>query len=90
MIEANNHEHIRRIREVRNAETVMREFCQQLPEDRLIKGPGMVPEGSFQGVFYVEPSTGAKLTPSAALQLLWRFTNNLVRILNSLAEKSLN
>ncbi|RPB29394.1 hypothetical protein L211DRAFT_11749 [Terfezia boudieri ATCC MYA-4762] len=77
MVEMGNNEHARRIMEVRDSEKVMREFCQKLPDDRLIKVPEMILEGSLPGTFYIEPSTGAKLTPSAALQLLWRFANNL-------------
>jgi len=79
MVEMGNNEHAQRIMEVRDSERVMREFCQKLPDDRLIKVPEMIVEGSSPGTFYIEPSTGAKLTPSAALQLLWRFANNLVR-----------
>lgn len=78
MVEFNNIEHARRILEVRDAESVMRNFCQKLPDDRLIKGLEITSEGSLAGTFYIEPSTGAKLTPSAALQLLWRFANSLV------------
>ena len=84
MVEMRNNEHARRIREVRDSERVMREFCQKLPDDRLIKVPEMAVEGSLPGTFYIEPSTGAKLTPSAALQLLWRFANTLVRALPKL------
>ena len=84
MVEVDNDEHTRRIIEVRDSERVMREFCQRLPDDRLLKGSEIIVEGSLPGTFYIEPSTGAKLTPSAALQLLWRFTNNLVRELTDL------
>ena len=73
-------EHPRRIMGVRDSERVMRDFCQKLPEDRIIKGLDVVEDDSYLDVFYIEPSTGAKLTPSAALQLLWRFSNSLVSI----------
>ena len=87
MFEMGNMEHHRRVIEVRNSESVMRDFCKKLPEDRLIKGPEMM-EGSQSETFYIEPSTGAKLTPSAALQLLWRFANTLVCTLYPQQEKS--
>lgn len=80
MVESGNMEHPRRIMEVRKSERVMREFCQSLPEDRILKGLDLGEDDSGLDVFYIEPSTRAKLTPSAALQLLWRFSNSLVSI----------
>ncbi|KAF8477226.1 hypothetical protein BDZ91DRAFT_672698 [Kalaharituber pfeilii] len=77
MVESRNREHIARIIEVRAAESTMRAFCQKLPEDRLLKPAGFSAQEYLPGVYYIEPLTGAKLTPSAALQLLWRFSNTL-------------
>ena len=78
MVEVGNGEHRHKIREVKSSEETMREFCQRLPADRHLKPPEVAVSSALDDKFYIEPETGAKLTHSAALGLIWRYAGALV------------
>ncbi|KAI5785541.1 hypothetical protein DFH27DRAFT_575950 [Peziza echinospora] len=80
MVDLHNVEHIHKIREVRSSEATMREFCQQLPADRHLKPPGVLITSELDEKYYIEPETGAKLTQSAALGLIWRYAGALPKV----------
>ncbi|KAL1640518.1 Dicer-like protein 1 [Diplodia intermedia] len=83
MMEDDNMEHRKLVLEARQAERLMRQFCEALPEDRLLKGNDadldelmLDCKGSRR---YTEPSTGAKLTYDSSLSVLAHFTAALPR-----------
>ncbi|KAL7269242.1 Dicer-like protein 1 [Rhizina undulata] len=78
MIEANNAHHRQMIADVRNAESVMRNFCQSLPADRLLNTfePLDNPDVGKDRI-YIEPSTGAKVTYTSAMQIVSHYVGNL-------------
>ena len=77
MMEAGNIDHMWALEEVRKGEIKLRAFCQNQPEDRLLKGieadfdNAMLEEKGYQ--VYKEPSTGAKLTFGTVLAQLEYF-----------------
>jgi len=81
-MEIGNMEHAATFREVRKNENVLRNFCQALPEDRLLSGNSynmdhfLAKEKSTMRT-YVEPSTGAKLTYRMSLSVLANFVASL-------------
>lgn len=81
MYEDNNLDHTQIIREVRVNESVLKNFCQQLPEDRLLKGYSfdmdhfLAKERSHR--VYKVPETGAKLTYKISLMVLANFVDSL-------------
>ncbi|OJD36494.1 dicer-like protein 1 [Diplodia corticola] len=83
MIEQGNMHHRATVMEARQAERVMRQFCEALPEDRLLKGNDadldelMQDRKDFRR--YTEPSTGANLTYDSSLSVIAHFTASLPR-----------
>lgn len=82
MMEKGNSFHVRAIIEARQAEDVMRTFCQSLPEDRKLKGNdgdlGDILTTGSGCLSYTEPETGAKLTYGSSLGILAHFAAALV------------
>jgi endoribonuclease Dicer len=70
------------VREVRRNENILKEFCQALPEDRLLSGNNynidyfLAKERNIMRT-YTEPSTGAKLTYRMSLSVLANFVASL-------------
>lgn len=83
MYEEDNIDHAQIIREVRVHESVLKNFCQQLPEDRLLTGCSfdidhfLAKERSHR--IYKVPETGAKLTYKISLMVLANFVDSLPR-----------
>ncbi|RJE23589.1 hypothetical protein PHISCL_04089 [Aspergillus sclerotialis] len=81
MIEKDNVEHEQRLEEVKGAERVMRNFCEALPEDRILQGNDNDLESILQSEerkrTYKVSSTGAKLTYRSATSILARYASSL-------------
>lgn len=83
MIEADNENHKRREREVREAEVLMKSFCEALPEDRLLHGHDSDIDiktvlGKQKGKrTYTIQSTGARLTYGHAIDVIARYAASL-------------
>lgn len=81
MYEEDNIDHTQIIREVRVHESVLKTFCQQLPEDRFLTGCSfdidhfLAKERSHR--IYKVPETGAKLTYKISLMVLANFVDSL-------------
>ncbi|KFY44085.1 hypothetical protein V495_03629 [Pseudogymnoascus sp. VKM F-4514 (FW-929)] len=81
-IEQGNKEQEALVREVRRNENILKEFCQALPEDRLLSGNNynmdyfLAKERNIMRT-YTEPSTGAKLTYRMSLSVLANFVASL-------------
>lgn len=81
MYEEDNVDHSQIIREVRVHESVLKNFCQQLPEDRLLTGCSfdmdhfLAKEKSHR--VYKVPETGAKLNYKISLMVLSNFVDSL-------------
>lgn len=81
MHEKGNREELRMIKDCLNAEATMREFCQSLPEDRLLdEKPCSRELDSTMEPHYFEEATGARLTFSSAMQLISTYTGSLVSL----------
>ncbi|KAF2838659.1 hypothetical protein M501DRAFT_1031732 [Patellaria atrata CBS 101060] len=82
MVETGNYHHQNLCREVRHAEAIMRQFCEALPEDRLLHGNdfdnGFTSSNSTNLVHTVN-STGAKLTHGTSMSVLSHFVSSLSR-----------
>lgn len=80
MLEQGNSNHRSILSDVRNAEGIMRKFCQSLPADRLLNSwepkNFMSEEGSDR--VYIEPESGAKLTFTSAMQIVGHYVGSLV------------
>lgn len=78
MMEEGNMLHRQVVLEARQAERLMRQFCEALPEDRLLKGNDadlddfILTGKGFRT--YTEPTTRAKLTYDSSLSVLAHFT----------------
>ncbi|KFY13215.1 hypothetical protein V492_03412 [Pseudogymnoascus sp. VKM F-4246] len=81
-VEVGNKEQEALVREVRRNENILKEFCQALPEDRLLSGNNynmdyfLSKERNVMRT-YTEPSTGAKLTYRMSLSVLANFVASL-------------
>lgn len=79
MHEIGNRAELRMIKDCLNAEATMREFCQSLPEDRLLDEKPCPREfDSAIEPHYIEEATGATLTFSSAMQLISTYAGSLV------------
>jgi endoribonuclease Dicer len=79
MIEQGNAKHLKILKDVRNAEEVMRNFCQSLPDDRLLDNLHATHKvDDNTGEVYIEPTTGAKLTFSSAMMVVAHYVGTLV------------
>ncbi|KAH1278426.1 Dicer-like protein 1 [Aspergillus fumigatus] len=81
MVEKDNAEHEGRLKEIREAENIMRRFCEILPEDRILHGndhdlDSFLQEEEGRRTFTVK-STGAKLTYHSAIAILARYASSL-------------
>ncbi|TAQ86792.1 hypothetical protein B7494_g4871 [Chlorociboria aeruginascens] len=81
MCEDRNQEHAQIIREVRMNENILKRFCAQLPEERLLRGNDFDMD-HFLGKerthrTYTVPETGAKLTYRMSLMVLANFVDSL-------------
>lgn len=80
MLEAGNANHRKILSDVRNAEGVMRKFCQSLPADRLLNSwepENLILEDGSDRT-YIEPESGAKLTYTSAMQIVGHYVGSLV------------
>ncbi|KAJ9253860.1 hypothetical protein DTO027B5_7245 [Paecilomyces variotii] len=81
MVEENNLEHETLLEEVRHAEGLMRNFCETLPEDRILHGNGTdmdsILEKEIGKRTYRIESTGATLTYHSSLAILARYASSL-------------
>lgn len=83
MVEEDNESHRRKLQEVREAEVLMRSFCETLPKDRLLCGHDYDLDlktvlGKQKGQrTYTVQSTGAKLTYGHAIEVLARYAASL-------------
>ncbi|KAF2258510.1 dicer-like protein-like protein 1 [Lojkania enalia] len=81
MVEQDNLEHKAVVWEARSAERIMKDFCNRLPNDRLIDGSGndvdrlLVDERNYRS--YTDPESGAKLTYRSSLSVLAHFVGSL-------------
>ncbi|KAL8861765.1 MAG: hypothetical protein Q9178_001966 [Gyalolechia marmorata] len=81
MTEKGNSMHVQAVRDVRQGETVMRQFCESLPADRLLQGndadldAALIKERNFR--IFVDPVSGAKLTYASSLMVLGHFVSCL-------------
>ncbi|BFZ60194.1 Dicer-like protein 1 [Saitoella coloradoensis] len=68
------------IPDFRGAEQVMRSFCSSLPENRLLGrevDDDDEDDMSLSEFYYVEPSTGAKLSPHGAVSVVYHYCSRL-------------
>ena len=80
MVEKGNRDHMWSFTEVRGAEATMRNFCQSLPKDRLMDVDAKDDDSDADdGIAYIEPETEAKLTESAAMNLVAHYVGHLPR-----------
>ncbi|KAL1855420.1 Dicer-like protein 1 [Paecilomyces lecythidis] len=81
MVEENNLEHETLLEEVRHAEGLMRNFCETLPEDRILHGNGAdmdsILEKEIGKRTYRIQNTGATLTYHSSLAILSRYASSL-------------
>ncbi|KAI2626207.1 hypothetical protein GGS21DRAFT_530579 [Xylaria nigripes] len=83
MMEATNFEHQKALEEIKDHENRLREFCETLPEDRLITGADydidyhLSKEKNHPK--YKVPSTGALLTYRSSISVLTNFVSSLPR-----------
>ncbi|KAK4982257.1 Dicer-like protein 1 [Elasticomyces elasticus] len=81
MVEHNNAVHVQVVRQVRQSENIMRQFCQTLPADRLLLRNDEDLERALAKECrlrtYKEASTGAKLTYHSSLVVLAHFVGSL-------------
>ncbi|KAF3918042.1 hypothetical protein ABW21_db0204670 [Orbilia brochopaga] len=80
MVETDNWGHKQIVQDGQEAEKIMKEFCQKLPEDRLLdKEPASENIGpdSTDDLSYIVPATGAKLTLNSSMQILNQFVDRL-------------
>ncbi|KAF7591232.1 Dicer-like protein 1 [Aspergillus hancockii] len=81
MIERYNADHEARLMEVRDAELVLKSFCETLPEDRILHGTDSDLDAIIQGEeekrLFIIRATGAKLTYHSALAILARYASSL-------------
>ncbi|KAL2001634.1 hypothetical protein VTN02DRAFT_1519 [Thermoascus thermophilus] len=79
MVERYNREHEARLEEVREAENVMRRFCETLPSDRILRGNDMdsLLGNEERRRTYTVARTGALLTYHSALAILARYASSL-------------
>ncbi|KAL8890175.1 MAG: hypothetical protein Q9215_002650 [Flavoplaca cf. flavocitrina] len=81
MIENGNRKHIQAVRDVREGEAVMRQFCESLPADRLLQGndadldTALIKEKNFRT--FIDPVSGAKITYASSLVVLGHFVSYL-------------
>nr|A1CBC9.2 RecName: Full=Dicer-like protein 1; Includes: RecName: Full=Endoribonuclease dcl1; Includes: RecName: Full=ATP-dependent helicase dcl1 [Aspergillus clavatus NRRL 1] len=81
MVEKDNSDHEARLREVREAEKTMQNFCETLPEDRILHGndhdlDSLLQHEEGRRTFTVK-STGARLTYHSAIAILARYASSL-------------
>ncbi|KAL2783565.1 hypothetical protein BJX66DRAFT_349313 [Aspergillus keveii] len=80
LIERYNREQEERLQLVRDAENIMKLFCESLPEDRILKGNDWVsnsaPSNEVERAYTVK-SSGARLTYHSALAVLARYASSL-------------
>jgi endoribonuclease Dicer len=83
MVEDENESQKRKVQEVREAEVLMRSFCQALPKDRLLCGndcdldlKAVLAKQKGQRTYKIE-STGATLTYGHAIDVLGRYAASL-------------
>ncbi|KAI1825945.1 hypothetical protein F4861DRAFT_144206 [Xylaria intraflava] len=83
MVETANHSHRQLIMEIKGHEEKLREFCNTLPEDRLITGCDYDIEYHLSQErthrIYKVPSTGATLTYKSSISVLANFISSLPR-----------
>ncbi|KAL4956056.1 hypothetical protein BDW69DRAFT_181948 [Aspergillus filifer] len=78
IIERGNEVQQQRLLEVRDAEEIMRTFCEALPTDRLLKGNDGPLGSSFEEErAYTIRSSGARLTYHSSLAVLARYASSL-------------
>ncbi|OJD12301.1 hypothetical protein AJ78_07077 [Emergomyces pasteurianus Ep9510] len=81
MVERGNRIHDACIQDVKQAENIMRRFCEALPEDRIIRGStdelGTILDRERYHDPFTIPSTGAKLTYTSALAVLEHYASSL-------------
>ncbi|KAL4890197.1 ATP-dependent helicase dcl1 [Aspergillus ambiguus] len=81
MTERDNATHESRLAEVRDAEKIMRNFCEVLPEDRILRGydndtNSILNQEGWEEP-YTMPSTSARLTYHSAITVLARYASSL-------------
>jgi endoribonuclease Dicer len=82
MIEEGNHDHCQRIMDVREDELIMKAFCSNLTNDRLIndldkEGAELLALEDKLYPSYTDPESGAKLTYRSSLSILNHFVATL-------------
>ena len=80
-VERDNPEHFQNVRNARDGEAIMRQFCQALPQDRWVQGNDQSLEKTLSKERshkrYVDPETGATLTYNSSLIVLAHFVGSL-------------
>ncbi|KAF3903015.1 hypothetical protein ABW20_dc0109555 [Dactylellina cionopaga] len=92
MVEHGNWAHKQSVQDGQEAEKVMKEFCQRLPEDRLLdkeSPPESLEPDPADWLTYVVPKTGAKLTLNSAMQILNQYVDHLVQGKGMSAERAI-
>ncbi|KAK3044479.1 hypothetical protein LTS18_001185, partial [Coniosporium uncinatum] len=79
MVEAGNYSQYQTLDYVRKAEFEMKDFCQSLPEDRLLHGydDDEEPFNEQKYPSYTDPQTGARLSFGSCLAVLAHFVSSL-------------
>ncbi|KAL4937415.1 hypothetical protein BDV06DRAFT_226972 [Aspergillus oleicola] len=78
IVERDNEGQQQRLIEVRDAEEIMKAFCESLPEDRILEGNDGPLGSSFEEErAYTIKSSGARLTYHSALGVLARYASSL-------------
>ncbi|MCJ1283293.1 Dicer-like protein 1 [Xylographa opegraphella] len=81
MIEQGNRQHAQAVKDVRDNEDILQNFCEALPADRLLLGndydleEALAKERTHRT--YTEPTTGAKLTYRSSIVILAHFVGSL-------------
>lgn len=79
MVDSTNQDQLATLQDVKIAEATMKEFCQKLPEDRLIdKDEEEVCATKYTNIRYFEESTGATLSLTSSMQLISHYCGHLV------------
>ncbi|KAK9494381.1 hypothetical protein V1508DRAFT_367147 [Lipomyces doorenjongii] len=82
MVERNNLRGLQSLSEVSENQELMRSFCEQLPQDRILDGMDDKPvlsNANDDGLLYVEPETGARISSHSALMVLANYVSALPR-----------
>ncbi|KAK9390574.1 hypothetical protein V1515DRAFT_613054 [Lipomyces mesembrius] len=82
MVESNNLRSLQSLSGVSENQEQMRSFCEQLPQDRILDGMDdkpIISNANDDGLLYVEPESGARISSHSALMVLANYVSALPR-----------